>query len=165
MALQRSTWDSVSHFLVPELNTGAGKVYVAASEDGLVTEFALAGGFSCAYFERLGFDGIVLGGAVRDAHALAELSIPIWASNFIPADTQGNYQVKENGTWCRIGSVTIKTGDWIFSDSSGAVCIPVSIFDAVIARAIELEEVEMVIKTRVGQGERLFDVVRSLGRL
>lgn len=165
MAQQGSTWSAVSGFLLPELNDAAGKVYVAGVEDGLLTEFALAGGFSCGHFQRMGFEAIVLGGAVRDAHALEQLDIPIWATNYAPADTQGNYQVKETGTWCRIGNVTISDGDWIFADQTGIICIPQDMFEEVIGLCLAVENTEQEIERRVAAGERLYDIVQSLGRL
>lgn len=165
MAPQGSTWNAVAQFLVPEIEDGSGKIYVAGVEDGLLTEFALAGGFSCGHFQRIGFEAIVLGGAVRDAHALELLDIPIWATNYAPADTQGNYQVKETGTWCRIGNVTIAEGDWIFADQTGIVCIPKDMFSEVVSLCLAVESTEQEIERRVAAGERLYDIVQSLGRL
>lgn len=165
MAPQGSTWDAVAEFLLPQIDDGAGKVYVAGVEDGLLTEFALAGGFSCGHFQRIGFEALVLGGAVRDAHALEPLDIPIWATNYAPADTQGNYQVKETGTWCRIGNVTIHEGDWIFADETGVICIPQDMFGEVIGLCLAVENTEQEIERRVAAGERLYDIVQSLGRL
>lgn len=165
MAPQGSTWDAVAQFLLPDIDAGKGKIYVAGAEDGLLTEFALAGGFSAGHFERIGFEAIVLGGAARDAHVLEELDIPIWATNYAPADTQGNYQVKETGTWCRIGNVTIHEGDWIFADKTGVICIPQRIFPDVIDLCLTVESTEQEIERRVAAGERLYDIVQSLGRL
>jgi regulator of RNase E activity RraA len=165
MAKQPSTWESVGRFLVPEVSDGKGLMYVAGSDDGLLQTLALAGGFSCANFETLGYEAIVLGGAVRDAHVVSKLKTPVLATNFTPADTQGNYRVVETGTWCRVGDIVVNTGDWVFIDASGAVVIPDGLLDEAIQRSLSLEAVEHTIAERVAQGEALFDVVNSLGRL
>jgi regulator of RNase E activity RraA len=165
LASQPSTWDCVADFLLPNVTNGTGLVYVAGVDDGLLSEFALAGGFSCAHFQQIGFEAIVLGGAVRDAHALESLRIPIWSTNFAAADTQGNYHVKEVGTSCRIGNATIHDGDWIFADKTGVVCIPSAEFVEVIELCLAVETTEARIDTRVKAGERLFDIVKDLGRL
>ncbi|PRB80661.1 dimethylmenaquinone methyltransferase, partial [Pseudomonas cedrina] len=91
MAAQPSTWNDVKHFLAPEVKSGRGKIYVGGVDNGVLTELALAGGFSAADFNLRGFEGIILGGAIRDAHVIKQLSIPVWATNFTPADTQGNF--------------------------------------------------------------------------
>ncbi|MFD1744679.1 RraA family protein [Rhizobium helianthi] len=165
MAPQGSTWDAVADFLLPNIEDGTGRIYVAGVEDGLLTEYALAGGFSCGHFQRIGFEAMVLGGAVRDAHAVELLTIPVWATNYAPADTQGNYQVKETGTWCRIGNVTVNEGDWIFADQTGIICIPSALFSEVISLCLAVESTEQEIERRVAAGERLYDIVKSLGRL
>lgn len=57
---QPSTWEQVSSFLVPEITDAKGLFYIAGGHE-LITEAALAGGMSCTYFEKLGFEGVILG--------------------------------------------------------------------------------------------------------
>ncbi|AIA46988.1 demethylmenaquinone methyltransferase [Serratia sp. FS14] len=138
---QPSTWSQVARFLVPELHTGAGLVYVAGAGP-LVAHAALAGGMSCTYFEKLGFAGVVLGGAVRDLRELKQLSIPILASNPIPTDTQGAYWVAETGIRCQIEQVTIESGDLIVSDINGTVVVPLDLTERLLQQALDIDSTE-----------------------
>jgi len=164
-APQPPTWDQVKDFLVPAVGNAAGRIYVAGCDNGLLRDQALAGGFSATHLRAAGFRGIVLGGAIRDAHVVNRLDIPVRATGYIPADTQGSYRVLETGTWCRIGTVVVHTGDWIVADETGTVVVPAGIADAVLARALEIEATENLIAERVGKGESLFKVATELSRL
>lgn len=164
-APQRPTWDQVKDFLVPAVGDAAGQIYVAGCDDGLLRDQALAGGFSATHLRAAGFRGIVLGGAIRDAHVVNRLDIPVRATGYIPADTQGSYRVLETGTWCRVGTVVVHTGDWIVADETGTVVIPAGIADAVLAQTLKTEATEDLIAERVGRGENLFKVATELSRL
>ncbi len=159
-----STWQQVRPFLVPELREARGRVYVAGGGE-LVTEAALAGGLSATYFQELGFEGLVLGGAVRDPRALEALEIPVVASNVVPTDTQGSYRVVECGTRCIIENVAIDTGDWIVSDDGGTVVIPDQIFAEVVQKAQSIDELEDGVVSRLKRGERLPDIIDEIGRI
>jgi len=165
MQAQASTWTDVKAFLVPDLVDAAGVVYVAGADDGLCFDYALAGGLSATDFNARGFSGVVLGGAIRDAHVIDRLPLDIRATNLAPADTQGNYRVVESGGTCVVGRVTVATGDLVFADETGIVVIPQAIADQVIAAAGAIESVEFDIVSRLESGERLFDIVNAMGRI
>jgi len=162
---QPSTWCNVRAFLAPDVREASGLVYVAGADDGLCDDYALAGGLSATDFEKRGFAGVVLGGAIRDAHLVSRLSIPIRATNFTPVDTQGNYKVLESGGSCTIGRVVVETNDVIFADETGCVAIPHRIADEVISTASSIESVEADMIDRLNRGERLFEIVNAKGRI
>lgn len=162
---QASTWQQVRDFLAPEIEDGRGRIYVGGADDGVLCDFALAGGLSAKDLRRRRFEGVVLGGAIRDAHIVRELDLPVFASNFVPTDTQGNYRVVEAGAACRIEQVTIATGDWVFADESGCVAVPAAAVGEVIDRALAIEAIEARIEARIGRGERLVDVVDEMRRI
>lgn len=141
MSEQPSTWDQVKNFLVPEITNASGLIYVSGAGT-LLTSAALAGGMSSIYFEKLGFEGMVLGGATRDASELNNLNIPVIATNYIPTDTQGSYHVAETGTFTTIENTRITTGDIIISDLTGTVCIPASYAEEVLSKSIDIDQVE-----------------------
>ncbi|HEY6798668.1 MAG TPA: hypothetical protein VI248_28655 [Kineosporiaceae bacterium] len=160
-----STWHQVRDFLVPDVEDGRGLVYVSGAGP-LVTEAALAGGLSCTYFTaQLRFEGVVLGGAVRDAAAVGRLERAVVASNLVPADSQGAYRVDDVGGRCVIGSVLVTTGDWVFSDLNGTVLVPAERLDDVLDAAVGIESSERRISERVAAGERLPHVVDTIGRI
>lgn len=163
-APQRSTWSQVRDFLVPELSQGNGLVYVGGGGP-LITEAALAGGLSATYFEQIGFEGIVLGGAIRDAETLGHLKLPVVCSNFIPTDTQGSFVVTSAGTRCVIDNLTIDTGDWVVSDRNGTVVVPDALLAEVIDAATAIARTEDAVISRIRSGERLPNIIEEVGRI
>ncbi len=161
---QPSTWEQVRQFLVPELKTAEGLIYIAGAGD-LLKHAALAGGMSCTYFQKLGFNAIILGGAVRDICELKDLDIPVIASNIIPSDTQGAYCVSETGTSCRIEDNIIHTGDLIISDPNGTVVIPFNLIDQVIDAAILISRTENTMLEKIKSGQRLPELINETGRI
>ncbi len=162
---QRSTWEQVRDFLAPGVTSGRGRVYLAGVEGGLQHELALAGGFSATDFQKRGFEAVILGGAIRDAHVVKTLDMPIWATNFTPADTQGSFEVAEIGGSCTIGSVLVRTGDWVLADQSGIVVVPQHLADPVFSKALEIERTEDRMAERTASSESLYEIVNALGRL
>ncbi|CFQ70925.1 RraA family protein [Yersinia similis] len=161
---QPSTWELVGAFLVPELKRADGLVYVAGGGP-LITEAALAGGMSCTYFEKIGFAGVILGGAVRDMRELNALNIPVLASNPIPTDTQGAYMVAETGTHCLLEHVTVHSGDLIVVDTNGIAVIPVSATAQVIQKALAIDNTENIMLKKIRAGERLPELINLTGRI
>lgn len=161
---QPSTWEQVNRFLVPELHSGAGLVYVAGAGP-LLTHAALAGGMSCTYFEQLGFAGVVLGGAVRDLRELMPLAMPVLASNPIPTDTQGAYWVAETGTHCQIEQVTVQSGDLLVSDINGTVVVPMALTAQLLQQALSIDSTENAMLEKIKQGARLPELINITGRI
>lgn len=161
---QPSTWEQVSQFLVPELDNADGLIYVSGYGD-LLKHAALAGGMSCTYFQKLGFNGVILGGAVRDIQELRELNIPVISSNIIPSDTQGAYYVSETGTCCRIEDNIIQTGGLIISDPNGSVIIPFNLIDKVFEEAMVINNTENNMLKKIKQGLRLPELINDTGRI
>ncbi|MDB4987430.1 MAG: dimethylmenaquinone methyltransferase [Myxococcaceae bacterium] len=160
-----STWVHVRDFLVPDAQGLAGMVYVAGSQSGMIDRFALAGGLSTAHFQRLGMEAIVLGGAVRDAEELAQREIPIWATSLSPADSQGNYRVVSTGTECIVDDILVRTGDWVFGDSTGIIVVPVAHAQEAVGRALEILDAEASIDGSLNSSESLFSVLEKTGHI
>lgn len=161
---QPSTWEQVREFLVPELQQADGLVYVAGSGP-LVTEAALAGGMSCTYFEKMGFAGVILGGAVRDMRELNALDMPVLATNPIPTDTQGAYLVAETGTHCLIEHVTVHSGDLIVADANGIAVIPASATAQMMQKALAIDSTENAMLEKIRAGTRLPELIALTGRI
>jgi regulator of RNase E activity RraA len=162
MAEQRSTWEQVKNFLVPDVSDGTGKIYVSGAGE-LLTSAALAGGLSSTYFQNIGFEGIVLGGAVRDAFDLENLDIPVIASNLIPTDTQGSFYVSEVGTSTIIENTVINTGDIIICDLTGSVVIPLSVAYEVLKKSMAIDMLENNMLGKLTNN--LFSMIEEKGRI
>lgn len=161
---QPSTWEQVEAFLVPELQHADGLVYIAGGGT-LITEAALAGGMSCTYFEKMGFAGVILGGAVRDMRELNALDIPVLATNPIPTDTQGAYLVAETGTHCLIENVMVHSGDLIVADTNGIAVIPASVTAQVMQKALAIDNTENAMLAKIRAGARLPELITLTGRI
>ncbi|MBL1278536.1 MAG: hypothetical protein COB30_020880 [Ectothiorhodospiraceae bacterium] len=159
-----STWDQIKGFINIPNGYGKDNVYVSGSGE-LMRDAALAGGISINFFKSLGFEMVLLGGAVRDYEQLTNVDIPVVASNWTPADTQGFYKVKSVEASCRIENTIINTGDIIISDMTGTVCIPYAFADHVLEHAILIESSEHSILELVKKGISPIDAVESLGRI
>jgi regulator of RNase E activity RraA len=138
---QPSTWEQVKRFVDVPFASGADRVYVAGAGP-LMRIGALAGGISCTYLQALGFEGVILGGAVRDAGQLDKLSMPVVASNFIPTDTQGYFKARSGAESCVIENRLVRADDVVVSDRTGTVVIPAHVASEVLQRAAELDRRE-----------------------
>lgn len=85
---QPSTWSQVSPFLVPELHSGTGLVYVAGAGP-LITNAALAGGMSCTYFDQMGFAGVILGARCATCESWNCLRCRYWPAIPFPPIPRG----------------------------------------------------------------------------
>lgn len=160
-----STWSEVRDFVLPGVSSGRGRVYVAGAGE-IVIEAALAGGLSITYLaQNLQFEGVVLGGAVRDHDMIRRSGIPVVASNFVPVDTQGAFRVQSYGETCIINNVTITSGDWVISDGNGTVLVPPSAMSEVLRRAAAIEQTEDTILKRIASGEELPSIIDEIGRI
>ncbi|WP_020552112.1 hypothetical protein [Embleya scabrispora] len=165
VAASPSTWQEVRDFLVPEVVDGRGMVYVAGSGP-LITDAALAGGLSTTYLlEQLRFEGIVLGGAIRDRDVVEQSTRPVVASNFVPTDTQGAYRVESVGGTCLVEHVLVHTGDWVFSDGNGTVVVPAARLHEVLAAAATTGCTEQDVLRRIRAGERLPNIIDEVGTI
>ncbi|MGC1284266.1 MAG: hypothetical protein WA895_15125 [Streptosporangiaceae bacterium] len=160
-----STWAQVRDFLVPDVTDGHGRVYVAGAGN-LVTEAALAGGLSVTYlYDSLGFEGVVLGGAIRDRALVEASGCPLVASGFVPTDTQGAFRVQSADERCVVNNVVVRASDWIFSDSNGTVVVPSSLVADVLQKAAAIEETEQQVLKRLRSGHRLPAIIDDVGRI
>jgi regulator of RNase E activity RraA len=161
---QESTWDQVRGFIDIPIDSGKNTIYVAGSGE-LMRHAALAGGISTNFFQKKDFEAMILGGAIRDYEQLQEVNIPVVASNWSPADTQGFYKVKSVGESCRIGQILINTGDLIVSDMTGTVCIPKNLSEDVLLRSLEVIKTEDQIFQNIREGLSPVDIIESKGRI
>lgn len=161
---QNSTWIDVRDFLVPDLQSGSNLVYVAGAGE-IIDTAALAGGISTTYFDALGFEMLLLGGAIRDYSQIQSLRVPIVASNWIPSDTQGFLKVRSVGGACMINGLRIDTGDVIVSDLTGTVRIPKDLAKLVIERAVDSDTREEELLELARHGISPLVKIEEIGRI
>ena len=102
---------------------------------------ALMGDLIGVRAQRLGVAGFVIDGAVRDAEALGELGLPVFACGVTPAGPYkhgpGRLDVP-----VAIGGVVVHPGDIIVADADGVVVVPFETAEATLVAAEEIERNE-----------------------
>lgn len=160
-----STWEEVRDFIVPELTDGRGQIYIAGSGP-LMTDAAMLGGMSSTYLsQNLNFEGIVLGGAIRDRKIVQHLPITVVGTGFIPVDSQGAYEAESDVDDCIISGVVVRRGDWVISDGDGTVIVPRARLEEVIDMCAQIENTEESVLGQIRSGAYLPELIDTIGRI
>ena len=104
---------------------------------------ALMGDLIGVRAQRLGVAGFVIDGAVRDAEALGELGLPVFACGVTPAGPYKNGPGRLDVP-VAIGGVVVHPGDIIVADADGVVVVPSETAEATLLAAEEIERNEQV---------------------
>ena len=127
---------------------GPGQVMVV--DGGGDESRALMGDLIGARAQAAGVAGFVIDGAVRDAPALRELRLPVFARTVTPAGPYkhgpGRLQVAVS-----IGGVVVRPGDFVIGDEDGVVVVPVEIASEVATRARAVFDNEILKRAALGR--------------
>ena len=83
---------------------------------------AITGELMLTWAQTKGLAGVVIDGAVRDAAAIKNLSMPVYAAGVTPNGPFKNGPGEVNATIC-CGGVVVKPGDIVVGDADGIVVI------------------------------------------
>ena len=97
---------------------GNGSVLIVDGGGSLRT--ALMGDIIAEIGRRNQWAGIIIHGAVRDTVALAELDFGVKALGSNPRKSRKNGEGRSNVS-VSFGGITVKPGDWVYSDEDGIV--------------------------------------------
>jgi regulator of ribonuclease activity A len=97
---------------------GGGRVLVVDGAGSL--EAALVGDRMAAVALRNGWSGILVHGAVRDADALRDLEIGLYALGTVPRRASGEASGERNMPLL-LGQLQVRPGDYLFCDPDGLV--------------------------------------------
>lgn len=92
------------------------------------------GEIQSALFKRLGAEGVVADGVVRDLEAMQACGFKVWAGGVTAS--RGDLRVVEVNIPVSVGGVAVLPGDLIHADANGALVIPQEIA-AEVPRAAE----------------------------
>lgn len=108
----------------------AGKVVVCQPN---TLDIALMGELSANALKAKGVRGYVVDGACRDTDLVLELGFPVFCSHATPADIVERWTPDEEhfGRPVTIGTVTLRSGDYVIGDRDGVVAIPGELADMV----------------------------------
>lgn len=96
------------------------------------TTFSACGGIMMLRMKKLGVQGIVVDGSVRDIEEIQEIGLPVYARGVVPQGG-GKAGPGEINFPVACGGIVVMPGDVIVADSNGVVCIPQNDIEEVVA--------------------------------
>lgn len=103
-----------------------------------------------------GVAGVVVDGAVRDAEAIAELGLPLWAAARSPAGPTKNGP-GVIGAAIACGGVVVTPGDLVVGDGDGVAVVPRARIDSVRDRLAEIGRFESRLRADIRSDVRSGD--------
>ena len=146
LAQDKPRGDRSAEYVAIEL-CGPGEVLVI---DALGWRYSSIGGdikFMRLMQRKVG--GLVTDGAVRDSVTLKGYGFPVYSASSTAKQGPAEFWPWQVNDAIQCGGVLVRPGDAIVGDDDGAVVVPASVVDEVIAIAREREEVEEVIKAQL----------------
>jgi 4-hydroxy-4-methyl-2-oxoglutarate aldolase len=114
-----------------------GKVLVLASNG--YTEVSMGGGTKLMRLQRHGLSGVLTDGRLRDFDELAGYDFAAYCAGEATRWGGGEVTPFQANVPVVVGGVGVTPGVYVFADSSGAVVIPPSDLDAVLAEARSIQ--------------------------
>ena len=117
---------------------GEGRVLVLASNG--YPEVSLGGGTKLARVQKAGMAGVLTDGRIRDFDELATYDFATYCRGVATrwgGDSVTPYQANVPVVLSQVG---IHSGDIVFADASGAVVIPASELDDIVAEAVRVNQ-------------------------
>jgi regulator of RNase E activity RraA len=105
-------------------------------------EVALMGELSAQTLKARGVLGYVVDGGSRDTDLVLEQGFPVFCSFLTPSDIVERWIPDRYAEPITIGTVTIRTGDYLLGDRDGVVIVPQAIAEEVVARTEEVVATE-----------------------
>jgi regulator of RNase E activity RraA len=82
------------------------------------------GGLASRLAQRRGVRGTILWGTCRDLEEIRAVGYPVWAVGVCPRRSRNEFTFGSINEEIAIAGVTIRAGDFVVADESGAVCVP-----------------------------------------
>ena len=134
----------------------AGRVRRPWSTRPGVADAGIFGDILCARMRRRGVAALVTDGAVRDADGVTGTGLPVWCAGRGAAPLRRGPDIRGLAAADRLrGGVAIFPDDIILADGDGAVVIPASMLDHVLAEAPEQERREAWTMAEIEAGAAL----------
>jgi regulator of RNase E activity RraA len=115
-------------------------------------EVALMGELSAETLKNKGVLGYVVDGGCRDCDFILEQGFPVFHTFFTPSDIVARWIPDHYAEPVTIGTVTIRSGDYILGDRDGVVVIPHEIAAEAIARTEEVALTENKVRDAIRGG-------------
>ena len=119
---------------------------------------ALFGELMATEARNRGIAGLVVDGAVRDTEALEALKFPVFARTVTPR-VGSNRRLGATQLPVVCGGVPVHPGDVVLAAHDGVVVVPRARLAAVVAAVQAIEKKEADLRTRMGRGEGLAEMI------
>jgi 4-hydroxy-4-methyl-2-oxoglutarate aldolase len=119
---------------------------------------ALFGELMATEARNRGIAGLIVDGAVRDTEALEALKFPVFARTVTPrVGSNRRLGTIQEPVVC--GGVPVHPGDVVLAAHDGVVVVPRARLAAIVATVQAIEKKETDLRTRMGRGERLAEML------
>ncbi|MFN3881729.1 MAG: RraA family protein [Nitrincola lacisaponensis] len=102
--------------------------------------------------------GLVINGAVRDAHTIKSLGFPVFCRGISIKGTAKKQPGKVNVPLC-MGDTVIHPGDYLFGDEDGVVVVPKQDLSTVLQATQSREHTEEMYREEIQQGANTVDLL------
>ena len=127
-------------------------------------EVALMGELSAETLKNKGVLGYVVDGGCRDTDFILEQKFPVFHSFFTPSDIAGRWMPFGFGEPLTIGTVTIRTGDYLLGDRDGVIVLPQALAEEAITRTENVAQVENKVRDAIRGGMDPVDAYLKYGK-
>lgn len=129
----------------------AGAVIVVEQRTGV--ECAGWGGILSNAARGRAISGVIVEGLARDVDEATDIGFPVYGRGSTARTARGRIHEAETGGAISVGDVTVRDGDYVVADSSGAAFVPAAHILEVLAAAERVATKEGVMTKAVLAGE------------
>jgi 4-hydroxy-4-methyl-2-oxoglutarate aldolase len=119
------------------------------------TDCTVWGGILSELAHKAGLAGTVIDGVSRDVDRTIEVGYPLFSRGPHMVTGKGRIALEQINGPVALGRVRVEAGDIVVGDDTGVVIIPASRFEAVVDRALAIEEAEQAVLKDVESGMSL----------
>ncbi|MEC3980940.1 RraA family protein [Amycolatopsis sp. H20-H5] len=139
----------------------AGSVVVV--DNGGDTSCTNWGSLLTAVAKARGVQGTVLHGSARDLAEVREAGYPLFSTGITMVSGKNRVELHQVGEPVAVHGVTVRHGDVIVADDSGALVVPADRAAEVAERAERVDATEREIADAIGRGQRLDEARKTFG--
>lgn len=122
------------------------------------------GELSAETLKAKGVLGYVVDGGCRDTDFILELGFPVFHSFFTPSDIVARWIPDHFEEPVTLGTVTVRTGDYIIGDRDGLVVVPTEIAGDVIDKTEAVATTENQVRDAIRAGMDPVDAYLKFGK-
>lgn len=107
----------------------------------------------CGMMKNGGAAGFVSDGPLRDYQGIVEVGLPAWCTGLTPGSPFSTGPARV-GFAIEIAGQHVESGDMIVADRDGVVVVPFAEIDAVLARLLAIQALEIELDAQVAKGQK-----------